>query len=66
MTDTELREEIRKRIRQIGTQKEAAKRWGFSDQFINDIIKGRRNITKKLLAAIGYKRTVIYEEETEE
>lgn len=38
------------------SQKATAKRLGFTPQFINDVLNGRRKITDNLAAKMGYQR----------
>lgn len=47
-------------VRRIGTQQAAAKKWGVSKQFLNDVLKGRRGPGEKLLAALGLREVVTY------
>lgn len=42
-------------IRKIGSQKAAAKKWGISPQYLQDVLSGRRPITEKLAAKVGWK-----------
>ena len=37
-----------------------AAQWGISVQYINDVIRGYRDPGKKVLAALGYERVVLY------
>lgn len=41
-------------------QKGAAKRLGVSAQHLNDVLKGRRALSAKILSAIGYERVIFY------
>ncbi len=38
-----------------------AKELGFTPQFVLDVVKGRRAVTVKLAAAMGYRRVVEFE-----
>lgn len=38
------------------SQQATAKRLGFTPQFINDVLRGRREITDNLAAQMGYER----------
>lgn len=51
---------LRRLIRELGSQKAAAKRLGFTPQFINDVLQGRREMTEALASKLGYKRVVSY------
>ena len=56
MNEETLRREIQKRC-DASSQTDAAKELGFSVQYIHDVIRGRRGISKKLAKALGYKMT---------
>lgn len=53
-------EALRKLVSELGSQKAAAKRLGFTPSFINDVLQGRREMTESLAAKLGYKRVVTY------
>lgn len=55
-------DELRARIRGIGTQQAAAKQWGISGAYLCDVLKGRREPGAKLLDALGYRRLIFYEQ----
>jgi transcriptional regulator with XRE-family HTH domain len=59
-TPAALLERIRNEA--AGSQKAAAKRLGVSEQYLCDVLKGRREPGKKLLDALGYRRVVVYEQ----
>lgn len=42
------------------TQAKVAKRYGFSAQFINDVLKGRRDVTADLAERMGYQLVTLY------
>lgn len=44
----------------IGSQKAAAERWGVSEQYLSDVLSGRRQPGAKLCATVGYKRVISY------
>jgi len=44
-----------------GGQKAAAKRLGVSAQHLCDVFHGRRALSAKLLAGLGYRRVTMYE-----
>lgn len=60
-TPAALLERIRIVVAGAGNQKAAAKRLGVSEQYLCDVLKGRREPGKKLLNALGYRRVVVYE-----
>lgn len=52
---------LKKRIEELGSQKAFAEEAGVSRQFVNDVLKGSRNLTKPVLDALGVREVVIYE-----
>lgn len=51
---------LRKLIDTLGSQKAAADKLGFTPQFINDVLKGRREMTEALAGKLGFKRVVSF------
>lgn len=45
----------------VSSQREAAKSYGVTPQFINDVLRGRREITSRLAEAMGFKRRTVFE-----
>ena len=41
-------------VDEAGSQKEAARQLGISPQFLGDVLKGRRKLSRKILDALGY------------
>jgi hypothetical protein len=63
MTEQEVRQRFRDLVGRYGDSlEEAGKKLGYSRQFIGQIIAGQRNIPEPLLAEMGLRRKVIYEE----
>lgn len=60
-TEKEILDHIKEHVRQFGSQKEFAKRCGISQQFLSDILHGRREISDKILKFLHIERKVIYE-----
>jgi len=60
MTKLELLNHLKKLVEEAGTQKELASRLGVSLAYLNDVMLGRKEPGKKLLAALGVERVVIY------
>lgn len=54
ITETQLRVEIVKQAMKIGTQKDAADKWGVSPQYLSDIITKRRDISDGFARKLGY------------
>lgn len=49
----QVRRLLKKQVREIGSQKEFAKQLGISQQYLSDVIKGRRMPNEKILKAMG-------------
>ena len=45
-----------------GSQKALAQEWGISEQYLSDILKGRREPGNKVLKQLGLRKMVIYTE----
>lgn len=53
-------EALRTLVRELGSQKAAAKKLGFTPSFINDVLQGRREMTEALAVKLGFKRVVTF------
>lgn len=53
-------------IEEKGTAKATAQSLGISQQYLSDVIKGRREPGEKLLSAMGLQSRVVYEARTGE
>lgn len=53
-------------IQEKGTGKAAAESLGVSQQYLTDVIKGRRDPGDKILSALGLQSRVVYETRTEQ
>lgn len=60
MDKTEFVAHLKKQVEIIGSQKEAAEAWGISTQFLNDLLRGRRDPSPAILNALGMKKEVDY------
>lgn len=60
MTTDELLAHLRRLVDEAGTQKDLAQQLGVSTAYLNDVLLKRKEPGKKLLAAIGFERVVIY------
>lgn len=49
-------------VEQAGSQKAFALRHGLSEQYVSDVIRGRRELGQKILDALGVERIVSYRE----
>jgi plasmid maintenance system antidote protein VapI len=56
-TEGEILKHLREKAtpRQGQTQKAVAEKLGFSPQFINDVLAGKRSLTEKLIDSLGFK-----------
>lgn len=61
MTEQEVRERLHEAIRTAGGQRQFAKAHGFSVAYVNDVIRGKRDLADRILAAVGIERVVIHE-----
>jgi plasmid maintenance system antidote protein VapI len=51
---------LRRLVKELGSQKAAAKKLGFTPSFINDVLQGRREMTEALASKLGFKRVVTF------
>ncbi len=47
-------------VKRQGSQKQAAKFLGISEQYLADVLRGRRAPGKKVLEALGLQKVVVY------
>jgi hypothetical protein len=52
--------ELRSRVNQFASQKEAAKAWGVSESYLSDVLSGWRAPGEKICNAVGYERVTMY------
>jgi hypothetical protein len=57
--DIDARARLVAAIRKAGGQRALSREWGVSQQYICDVINGRRPISDSLLEKLGLRRTVI-------
>ena len=60
LTHAELIREIKKQVKEAGTQKAVAIKWKISAQLLSDVIKGKTMPGEKILEAMGYKEIHCY------
>jgi DNA-binding transcriptional regulator YdaS (Cro superfamily) len=60
MTEKKMMAEVRRLIRLVGSQKQAAIQLGITPQYLNDILHQRREISTRVADAMGYDRIVSY------
>lgn len=63
-TEADIRAELQLRCNR-STQRKVAKELGYSFQFINDVLMGRRGITSELAAQLGYERVTVFRKKTQ-
>lgn len=61
LTEAEMLAVIEKRMKESATQKALADEIGVSPQYINDVIRGRREISNELAKKFGFRRRVVFE-----
>ena len=61
LTKAQLLELVRSAVEAAGTQKALAERYGISEQYLTDVLRGRREPGEKLLSALGYERVILYQ-----
>lgn len=52
--------ELKHFVKASGSQKEAAKRLKVTPAYLHDVLKGRRGITEKLAAKLGWEKQVTW------
>ena len=60
-TKQEARQILRQAIAQSGSQVRFAQAHGISPQYLNDMVKRNRDISGKILVALGLKKVVEFE-----
>ncbi len=60
MTEAEMRETVRRKVAEAGSQREFARRVGVSVPFVNDVIHGRRNVGPTIAGYLGFTASVQY------
>lgn len=66
MTRDSVIRKIKQIIEEQGTQKRAAEFLGVSQQYLTDLLHGRRDPGEKILSKLGLQSRVIYETRTEQ
>ncbi len=49
---------LRELVARLGSQHAAAQHLGVSDSYLSDLVGGRRDFSRRMLAKLGFKRTV--------
>ena len=55
--------EIKKAVEIAGSQKELAKQWGISEQYLSDLIRHKRRASNRILKNLGLKRAVVEDDD---
>lgn len=61
ISETDLIEELRRQVAVARSQKAWALHHGLSEQYVNDVLHGRRHVGSSLARALGYRRIWRYE-----
>lgn len=59
-TEQDILDHLRAAIHAIGSQKLFAQHYHISQQYLSDVLRGRREPGQKILDALGYERIVFY------
>lgn len=60
LTHDQLVSLLKQQVKDAGSQKQFAFRWGISQQYLTDVLKGRRMPGPKILKMLGYESMVVY------
>jgi plasmid maintenance system antidote protein VapI len=58
--ENDLRKELIKRLKRQGTQSSLAREIGISHSYLNDILKGKRQITGPVASYLGFERCTVF------
>lgn len=61
-SQAEVYERLHAAIAELGGQQAFAKKHGFSSAYISDVVRNRRDLSDRLLMALGVERVVMYRE----
>ena len=59
-TPDQMRTILRKACETAGSQRQWASKHAFSEQYVCDILLGRREISEQIAKALGYKRIISF------
>lgn len=62
LNEQELIAKLRDVVTRTGSQKDYAQQHGLSEQYLSDVLRGRREPGQKILDALGVERVVGYRE----
>ena len=55
-SEGKIRKILKEQLQKRGDQKALAARLGFTPQFLNDVVNGRRGVSKELAESMGYRK----------
>ena len=55
----EVMDDLMRAVEKAGSQTALAREWGVSLQYLNDVIRGNRNISDRILDNLGYKLVAV-------
>ena len=58
--ETEVLKVLKHLVEIAGTQKEFAKTYGISEQYLSDILNGRRGISSRVANQVGFEKVTLY------
>lgn len=62
VTVQEIREMLLRQCKEVGSQGAWGKRHGLSQIYVSDVIHGRRAPGEKILAALGLRKIILYDD----
>lgn len=60
MTEQEVIERLRVAVDEAGGQRAFARAHGFSVAYVNDVLRGKRTLSVRMLATIGVRREILH------
>jgi DNA-binding transcriptional regulator YdaS (Cro superfamily) len=64
MTEHDVLTRLRAVVEAAGGQRAFAEKHGFTPAYVNDVLHGRRALADRICAAIGVRRTVVYQDDS--
>ena len=62
LTERDVIERLQAAVQAVGSQKAFAVAHGISEQYVSDLLRGRRELSPKILDILGLERVVSYRE----
>jgi plasmid maintenance system antidote protein VapI len=60
LQEQDLRKELIRLLKQKGSQSSLAREIGISSSYLNDVLRGKRQITERIAGHLGYKRSIVF------